>query len=260
MLSMVAPAIRAADPQAKILIGGLLLDCDPTVDPTGCRSGNFLEGILKNNGAQYFDIVSFHGYPAYDGSNPIDENFGNWSERGGVVAGKISFLREVMGRYNVNKPIFHTENALLCPEHVTVCASPPADFYEDQADYVVEGYLRDWYLGVQASIWYTFNNGGWRYSGMLDNSNLPKPAYEVYDHLTNYLQGAQVLNQINTYPNFQGYRFVKGGIQIWALWSEDGSPHPFSLPARTIRVLDKYGNVISFSGTVSRPVFIEVTP
>ncbi|MCK4827856.1 hypothetical protein KA005_69650, partial [bacterium] len=65
MLKVVYPAIKAADPEAKVLIGGLLLDCDPTYPPEGkdCKPGKYLEGILRNGGGEYFDIVSFHGYP-----------------------------------------------------------------------------------------------------------------------------------------------------------------------------------------------------
>jgi hypothetical protein len=29
MLKIVYPAIKSADPQAQVLVGGLLLDCDP---------------------------------------------------------------------------------------------------------------------------------------------------------------------------------------------------------------------------------------
>jgi hypothetical protein len=42
MLNAIAFSIRNFDPTAKIIIGGLLLDCEPP-----CSSSKFLEGILN---------------------------------------------------------------------------------------------------------------------------------------------------------------------------------------------------------------------
>ena len=72
MLKVAYPQIKAADPQAQVLVGGLLLDCDPRPG-AGCSltaqnaiPPKFLEGILRNNGGPYFDGVSFHAYDFYD--------------------------------------------------------------------------------------------------------------------------------------------------------------------------------------------------
>lgn len=268
MLSQVYPQIKAADPGAKVLIGGLLMDCDPTHPPSGynCLATKFFEGILRGangQGAQYFDIVSFHGYPVYDGNQPVDETLINWAARGGVVVGKVDYLREVMQSFGVSKPIFHTENALLCPENQTFCASPSDDFFEDQADYVVKAYTRSMALGIEANIWYTFNNGGWRFSGMLDESNTPKKAYDAYAFLISQLRKAQYLNEITSYGGVGGYRFSRGANpQMWVLWSQDGTPKNVPLPAGTLRVFDKYGveQALTPNLSISRPVYLEVSP
>ena len=63
MLKATYGQIKEADPQAQLLIGGLLLDCDPTNPPRtslnsgqykDCTPSRFLEGILKNGGGDYF--------------------------------------------------------------------------------------------------------------------------------------------------------------------------------------------------------------
>lgn len=56
MLKVIYPAIKAVDPAAKVLIGGLLLDCDPTHPPEGrdCKPAKFLEGIIRNGGGGIF--------------------------------------------------------------------------------------------------------------------------------------------------------------------------------------------------------------
>ena len=74
MLREVYPQIKAADPQGQVLVGGLLLDCDPRLG-AGCEKvknnnqpSKFLEGILRKNGVPFFDGVSFHAYDYYLGS------------------------------------------------------------------------------------------------------------------------------------------------------------------------------------------------
>lgn len=67
MLKLVYPQIKAADPQAQVLLGGLLANCDPVRPPSGqnCSSSRFFEGVLRNGGAKFFDGVSFHTYEYY---------------------------------------------------------------------------------------------------------------------------------------------------------------------------------------------------
>ncbi len=71
MLKVVYPRVKAANPEVQVLLGGLLLDCDPANPPEtspgsgkvkDCSSGRFLEGILQAGGGAYFDAVSFHAY------------------------------------------------------------------------------------------------------------------------------------------------------------------------------------------------------
>lgn len=53
MLKVAYPSIKQADPNAQVMVGGLLLDCNPN---TGCpneRSTNFLAGVLQNDGGSY---------------------------------------------------------------------------------------------------------------------------------------------------------------------------------------------------------------
>ncbi len=56
MLQSIYPRIKSADPQAQVLVGGLLLDCDPVHPPENrdCRPSNFIEGILKAGGGRLF--------------------------------------------------------------------------------------------------------------------------------------------------------------------------------------------------------------
>lgn len=270
MLEKVYPAIKAADPTAKVVIGGLLLDCDPTNPPPGkdCRSSNFLEGIFVNNGkyngANYFDIVNYHALPGYDGTLLVDENFPAWAARGGLSLGKADFLREVMAKYGVSKPIFHSEGSLICPETNSVCQpTPGADFFEAQADYVVWLYVRDWADGIAMTSWYEFEGEGWRYDSLLDGNGQPKPSYNALKFLTNELSGASFQKQIFDYAPLRTYQFASLSKIIWVMWSPDGNTYPFSLPPGAMKVLDKYGNQVSVASNqimIKSPVYIEIQP
>lgn len=266
MLKRVYPAIKAADPRAQVLIGGLLLDCDPTHPPEGkdCKPALFLEGILRNGGGSVFDIVSFHGYALYNGSLELDRSFPGWEHRGGVVLGKVDFLREVMASYGVSKPIMHTEGALLCPELAVDHCDPPTDaFYEAQADYVVWLFVRDWAAGLQVAIWSSIKGPGWRHSGLLDGEQQPKPVYYSLRALSEQLTGATYTRPVTQFPDLEGHEFAFANKRIWILWSPDGEAHAISLPAETLAVFDKYGNSISpdpDSTTINSPVYLELTP
>ncbi|UCD99786.1 MAG: hypothetical protein JSV42_03395, partial [Chloroflexota bacterium] len=229
MLKTVYPAIKSVDPGAKVLIGGLLLDCDPTRPPEGkdCNPGNFLEGILLNGGGAFFDAVSFHGYAPYfrpnqDISNPLfyDDHHPSWEHRGGVVIGKIDFLREVMSKYNLSKPIYHTEGALLCTEYNPIDCDPPVDeFYESQADYLIRMYLRNWGNRIYGTIWFSFEGPGWRYGSLLDGNQNPKPVYEALKFLLSELVDAELSGNISLDGNLEGYEFTTPEKRIWVVWS-----------------------------------------
>lgn len=118
MLQSIYPAAKSANPQSKILFGGLLLDCDPTNPPTGetCIPAKFLEGALQNGAANSFDGVAFHSYDYY-------QSFGNYSNpnwnssrtaTGPAFLSKAAYLRGVLQRYGIsNKPLYMTEFALF---------------------------------------------------------------------------------------------------------------------------------------------------
>lgn len=264
MLKRIYPTIKFVDPEAQVMIGGLLLDCDPTNPPQGkdCKPSLFLEGILENGGAVNFDIVSFHGYPAYNGTLQNDENFPAWQKRGGVVMGKINFLREELAKFGITKPLMHTEGSLLCPEWNTLLCNPPVDdFYEKQADYLVRLYIRNWAADIYGTIWYQYEGPGWRYSGLVNADESPRPAYTALKYLNRELDLSVFNRTVNQYIYIQGYEFIKYGMNVWVLWSMDEKVHTIELPSNTLNVYDKYGNPIIPEDRkidVLSPIYVEL--
>ena len=267
MLKVVYPTIKSADPSAQVLNGGLLMDCDPTNPPEGadCHSTKFFDGMIRNGAADYLDIVNFHGYPPYTGSLKMDEEYPGWVARGGVVTGKIDYLREVMGRYGVEKPLFLTESSLLCPEwNQRDCLPPDDTFYQAQADYVVRLLVRNWALDIRGTIWYDFEGQGWRYASLLgpDPDN-PKPAFDAFRYLNAKLAGLIYTGEVNLAPGVQAYTFENADRQTWVVWSRDETPQQIPLPENLTGIYDRNGNAITPQAdgiVVTSPIYIDLLP
>ncbi len=269
MLKIVYPQIKAADPQAQVMLGGLLLDCDPTYPPAGqdCKPANFLEGVLRAGGGPYFDEVGFHGYPQYNGLLSDWENTGfpTWVPRGGVVAGKANFLREVLSRYGVSKPLFHSEGSLICPEDTnpTLCANPDQNFWDAQAAYVPRLFLRNWAEGYLGTAWYTLTGPGWRHGGMLDANQQPRPAYLAYSFMTSLLTGYRF--QTSLYPvtdDRVGYRFTRGTAIVEVYWTKTGAAQTVAVSPTTI-VYDTLGITLTVTSTMPlgfSPTYVVTSP
>jgi len=265
MLKVAYPAIKSVDPQAQVLIGGLLLDCDPgDSDCANPKPARFLEGILKNGGGAFFDMVSFHGYPSFNKDIIHDEDYISWNQRGGVVLGKAAFLKEVMGNYGIQKPLFHTEGALLCPDwNEENCIPEPDGVYQDaKADYVVWLYVRALANDFEGSIWYTLDGGGWRSGGLIGDTSDPNSAYFAFQFITEELAEALYLGQpLGTGGDLRAYSFKVPGKTVWVVWSIDDVAHDVTLPVGYTHVYDKLGNPVVVSGgtlAVKSPVYIEL--
>ncbi|OQY93282.1 MAG: hypothetical protein B6D39_03280 [Anaerolineae bacterium UTCFX2] len=263
MLKWAYPPLKEASPDSSLIIGGLLLDCDPQDPPpgqaTGCKPAKFFEGILNNQGANYFDVVAFHTYATYYQGSILDEDDPKWDSRGGQVSGKVNFLRQVMSDYGVNKPILMSEVALLCSEQD--CVTPGASFLDSQADFVVSVNARAWGLGLLGSVWYTLEESSWRQSGLFIQAT-PKPGYHALVFMAKELQDATLGSEITQYNGLRGYEFHLPAKRVWILWSPDGvTGQQISLPSGVKAVYDKFGNPLTpvqNSLWVVHPTYIEL--
>jgi hypothetical protein len=273
LLKRAYPAAKLANPQVMVLNGGLLLDCDPRYLPPGknCLPAQFLEGMLRNQGAAYFDILAFHGYPYYGspqagypgynlGPQIVDENHASFYGSGGQVVGKIDYLRYVMGKFGVSKPIIMTEVGLQC-KVPSECGTPPSNaFLQLQADYVVQTYVRTWALNLWGTIWYTLEDSNWNQTGMFTGS-IQRPAYDALVFMTNELKDMDVGAQLTLPSGLRGYEFTNATKRIWVLWAPNGiTGVQITLPANVNKIYDKYGSpttTIPSSIIITHPTYIE---
>lgn len=252
MLKAVAPVMRAADPNVKIWLGGLLLDLPNTTEPGKGRPELFLQGVLEAGGAPYFDILPYHAYMPYlnrvvDPDLPIGAP---WTPLGGRVRGKAAFLRAIMAKYGVDKPLFLNETALMCPDNnlpFKAYCSPPADsFYQTQAIYVVRAFARALAINVQGIIWYTINGPGWFNTGLLGANNLPTPAYQAFAIFSDQLKTAEYIGPVNYGKGVEAYAFGRFDRRVQVVWAIDDQTLAINIPqAQFVSAIDRSGNPIT---------------
>jgi len=240
MLQAVYPRIKEADPQAQVLVGGLLLDCnpDPNFPPTppkDCTPSKFLQGILESGAGPSFDGVSFHAYDFNNGTGGYANV--NWQSAsdttGPVLITKADFLKGLLQQYGFSqKYLMSTETAVFWGPNQTdpPCASDaPLDVELVKVHYVIHSYAAAIAEGLKTNIWYAALGG--RCAALLNLDLSPKPAYHAYQFAQQQLGQALFVRQINEFPQLMGYVFQVDAKDLWVLWSLDGLPHTVSLPA-----------------------------
>ena len=277
MLEHAYPAIKRADPQATVILGGLLLD-KPDV-----RSSAFLAGVLEGGGGDYFDMLAFHAYAyynpeIYDWDTVADSK---WTEWGGIVAGKTAFLRETLSSYDYAKPLLLNEAGLAWwpPEEASNA------YRLAQADYVVKLYARGLALDLANVSWFGWRGPGWHQMALLNRDLSPTPAYHAFTFASDCLAGGNCLATGNgisgvayigptNYPGIEGYAFQLEGNVLQVVWSADGKEHGVSIPStRFLQASDLTGQPLSHEQhasshsdpahvilSVRRPVYVELSP
>jgi hypothetical protein len=280
MLKAAYPRIKQADPQAQVLVGGLLLDCDPTDhDPltsAGCENtvnpnaALFLEGILRGGGGPYFDGVAYHAYDyatthAEAGCPPKGEfaycspKWGSSSAATGpVLLAKARYIRDLLARYGVaGKYLMNTESAVVDSTGERL-----------KANYVAQAYAAAGALGLRANIWYRLLGWEGRNTALLSPDLKPLPAYTAFVASRAQLAGAAFLRELApadlggsaglTAPitaSVKGYAFDRGagsgGGEVWVVWSLDQVTRTLTLPGVPARAYDVLGAPLPAAQTLT---------
>ena len=265
MLKVFYPMIKNANPGINVMIGGLLLDCDPRNPPAGqtCLPSKFLEGILLAGAKNSFDGVSFH---AYDHYNPDLDTFGNPNWKSGrfngevngilqpVLVAKSGFIREVLNTYGATgKILMNTESALLCGGALDPPGGPGCEPEDDspfevmKAAYVAQAYAAANTKALRANLWFTVN--GWRNSGLINPDKSPRPAYTAFMFSESMLWDAVFTGSVTGYTKVTGYKFLRSdGTEIWVVWSNDGLTRNIALPETPDEIWDMIGGSIAVNG------------
>ncbi len=271
ILKAAYPQIKSANPQAQVLVGGLLLDCDPNNPPEtqpgsgqlkDCTPGRYFEGALASGAGAYFDGVSFHAYDYY-AQNFGEYNNANWNSAwntsGPTLIAKTNFLLNLLDQYGVTgKYLMNTEAALLCGRDGSEPECQTEDYQITKSYFLAESYIAAISEHLTANVWYSLT--GWRATGLVDPGMTPNQAYQAFITSANQLDGAGFSGAITDFTGVRGYAFDRHGKPLWVLWAVDEKEHQIQLNQLPVSVSDVFGVAMApgLSLTVSRaPLYIE---
>ena len=234
------PFIKAANPQAQVILGALAYD----VIPEDCFNMNFLNQVLtylQNNYAAepnypFFDLLSFHQYDlwrnAWDGTGTatLPFNQGLLAKAVHAYAGAAHpAIREVLASYGLDKiPLLISELGLYSDR------SPGGDAL--QARHVVHAFVRAltlWPDQAFAAVWFTLQHSD--FSLVQDDVQAtPYQSYYAYKRLDQELAGYRFDTELGPESAsaggtgsvyVQAYRFQRNdGQHKLVLWTDDGQP------------------------------------
>jgi hypothetical protein len=224
MLKCAYPAIKAADPEARVLLGALAYD--NFIDEGKEFDRWFINDVLDHGGGDYFDYFNFHYYYFH-------------RDKWGSIRGKTEHLRNLLVGYGLSKP-------MACSE---VGIWGDSSRREIQARYVPVVFSRGLAAGLESVVWFPLSTAaGQGFEGglMLDNLTA-KPAYWAYKTMTEQLTGYQYAGVVSRYEEtgIEGYAFrpVRGGRTRQVLWThiESSLTGYQDFAAGRITVTDKLG-------------------
>jgi hypothetical protein len=259
MLTHVYPAVKSANPKVKVIVGGLLMDCDPAVCAEKKPPANFFEGILyhygKKDGGQYFDGVSFHAYEWYGArlgryTNPHWRTSSNTT--GPSVIAKARYLKSRLEEYGfTDKLLLDTEAAVLC-----ICDYTVENYELTKSYYVAQSYAAGIAEGLHSMYWFSVE--GWWQSGLL-NPSYPH-AYNALKFARSRLGDVKFVRPITDYRGIKGYEFERGDAKLWLLWSLDGRARRIKLPSTPSAAWGVEGDQVKIAGYAPvklEPLYLE---
>jgi len=283
VLAAVYPRIKEADPNAQVVIGGLLLSCPfypAKPDDPNCnyRQSLFLEGILHhhglNDGKNYFDIVGFHAYEYYNppitGSSAWGADSADPSKVELSFVAKKAYLQNILSAYGAVKPFMATEIALLCGP---AWSSPSCTLYDPaekaydttKSYYLAKAYSTSIAEGLFASIYFDLSSGSFRNTSLLYPDHSYRPPYYAFKTAVNSIKNAfleaEITKMVNNKLVVHGYIFNRGDRHIWILWSRDGKNQTYNLPSLPLAAWDVWGAPITVTSTALpvkvAPIYLE---
>lgn len=243
MLKEIYPAVKAADPTSRVVMGGLAYDAFLDEEKgavfkeflaagkDGVFNRDFIDDVLANGGGKYFDVMNFHYY-----------YFAR--DRWGNITGKAEEMRRILESYGLSKP-------LICTE-VGIWGYKDPYYLSLQARYLPMVYARGYSVDLGTVIWYPLATPqGWAFEGGLlrEEDFSAKPAYVSYQTKIAELSGYKYSGVVQTgIENLEGYEFVsrRTGKSKSIIWAEEDTTGILSIPFENIRIV----GIDGISGTI----------
>lgn len=221
MLRKAYDAIKAADPSALVLNGGVYVF-------DGVGQGGFMDRVVELAGWDSFDVLSIH--PWLIDHAPDDPSLINPIERFDVtVPGRINLAKGWAAARGGGKPVWVTEVGWsTCG---TACAPQFAKNEEQQADYMVRTFVLAAAAGVEHVSYFQLEDKfagaqqPWGPAAILYENLSPKPAYLAYGAMVAQLQFAsyQGTGPAHRQGVIANHRFaLANGGTVDVLWTISG--------------------------------------
>jgi len=102
--------------------------------------------------------------------------------------------------------------------------------------------------GIDMISWYMLEGPGWRYSGLLDAEQKPRPIYNAYKVFVEMTSGSLRPVRVYDYDRpdtiVETYRFTKDDMHVDVLWGADLSTYYVKVPPKFIKAYDQFGKEI----------------
>ena len=205
MLAAIYEPVHEANPNAKVLLGGLAYTQFVSDSGDGLHVRDFFKNVLAAGGGDYFDIMNFHYYPFQHNRYPLTQ-----TNASGLIE-KYAQLKEIMDTYHVVKPLMITEVGYHSTQTDQQYPSTP----EFQARRVVELLTQGMSLGSQATIWWSFFDERQTFpfrTGLTtaDETPVAKASYGVYQEVIKRLGNSEFIEttvQPTVENDLEVYRF-----------------------------------------------------
>lgn len=266
LLKAAAAGIRANCADCLVVFGGLA----PGFIPGPFWLWDFLDVVYDEHPdlSSHFDILAIHPYTAMQMAAPEEELL--WGSTTRVLMEALS----IMWKRGVRKPLWLTEfgwpSAPDPPVGPTEKPIPNVSL-EDQARYLVRGFVLAASKGVEASLWYTTTDGkgtsvppSESYFGLLQYDPDPgiapapvkKPSWNAAAVMTSFLGGRAYSGRVETpveQMHLHGYGPIPGGPErVVVAWSPfDEAVVEFQVDCENpggeppVDVWDRNGDVLS---------------
>ncbi len=274
MLKAVYPVVKAANPDAQVVMGGLAMDW--FIEQGGPFDRNFLQDVLANCSGPCFDLANFHYYPSARAE---------WEPYGRDIIGKANYVRQMLATYHYTRTVINTETGW---PNISISGGT-----EIAARWLPKVYVRGLAAGLPTVIWYSLLDSDSSLPGLLDLNLTPRPTYDALRALTGLMNTAHFVRTIpvtETGSSFiEGYQFsvigTNGSKRLDVYWydcpsmSLPGFPFdcndvaPLQIRASRLGKSDKFGNRVIVDdaddgyrdglvtlGVLSSPIYIDYEP
>jgi len=99
---------------------------------------------------------------------------------------------------------------------------------------------------ISGFIWYTLEGPGWLNGGLLDENQLPKPAYYSLQTLSEMIAYADYIGPASYGDGIEAYTFYKGAARIDVIFSFEDVSYTVYIPQTNyIAAYDRFGASIT---------------